>query len=60
MDELFAISTERPDEATYNELVSRLVHAGYVPLNCVPRSIRGNTPYLSLHFVACSDVPNHQ
>ena len=58
--ELYSVEVEPFTDEQLDKIVSLAIEAGYRPLNGVPRSVRGKAPYLSFHFIACSDVPDHQ
>ena len=55
---LFSVTDEPIDEQTLSTIVSRMISAGYRPINCVPRQLREKSPYMTLHFIARFDVPN--
>ena len=50
--ELFAVHEEPFTDKELDHIVNAAIAAGYVPLNAVPRSIRGKQPYLTFHFIA--------
>lgn len=58
--QLYSVNDEPFTQEQLNSIVSQAIEAGYIPLKSVPQSVRGITPYLSFHFIACSDVPEHQ
>ena len=55
---LYSVSDEPIDKETLSAIVSRMISAGYRPINCVPRQLREKSPYMTLHFIARFDVPN--
>ena len=58
--ELYSVNDKAFSKSELDKIVALAIEAGFKPLNGVPRTIRGKAPYLSFHFIACDDVPDHQ
>jgi hypothetical protein len=56
---LYAVEDKPFTKDELDRIVTSAIEAGYTPLNGVPRSMRSKVPYLSFHFIARDDVPDH-